>query len=223
MRWFSCYNVSEVFIMVSISNLGHACFMIKSDDVSIVIDPYEDNSVPGLKMPRVEANYVFCSHNHSDHCAKDLVTIVKGDAKVDYDTIRVPHDHNNGEKRGLNNMHLFTIEGYRILHTGDIGCIPSEEVLQKMKDVDVMIAPINGFYTISAEELIKIMKLVQPRIVIPMHYYKKNEKSGYPDENQIETFKEKVGNYTEIEEKTIVLDEDIFKNPVIIFKNSFGR
>ena len=209
--------------MVSISYLGHSCFLIKNDEVSFVIDPYEDGSVPGLKMPRVEANYVFCSHNHSDHSAKDLVHLVSSDIRIDYETIRVPHDHNNGEKRGLNDMYLFNFDGYRILHLGDLGCIPSEEVLQKMKDVDVMLAPINGFFTISAEELVKIAKKVQPRILIPMHYYKKEEKSGYPDDNQIETFKKLIENYSEIEEKTIVIDEDIFMNSVIIFKHSFGR
>ena len=209
--------------MVSITNLGHASFLIKDDDLSLIIDPYRDGSVPGLKMPRLEANYVFCSHNHYDHDAKDLVRIIPTTHKVKFETIIVPHDHHNGAHRGLNTMHLFTIDGYRILHTGDLGCIPSVDVLEKMTGVDVLLAPINGFYTISSEELHQIINVTKPRLVIPMHYYRKEENSGYPDENQIDAFKKLVKDYNEVDDATIVLDDRLFENKVLIFNKSLGR
>ena len=208
--------------MLTITNLGHASFLIKNDDISLVIDPYQDNSVPGLKMPRVEANYVFCSHDHYDHCAKELVKAIPTNSKVNFKTIHTVHDHHNGAHRGLNNMHLFEMEGYRILHTGDLGCIPCQEVLDQMKNVDILLAPINGHFTISSEELFEIIKLVQPRLTIPMHYYKKEDNSGYPDGNQIDVFKRLVGLYAETDSPSIVVNDDLLKNKILLFKKSMG-
>ena len=97
--------------MVKIINLGHASFLIKSSDVSLVIDPYRDNSVPGLMFPRVKANYVFKSHDHYDHNATELVRTVPTNKKIKYETVVVPHDHHNGEHRGLNKIHIFYLDG----------------------------------------------------------------------------------------------------------------
>ncbi len=203
---------------MKIVNLGHACYLLKSKTVAVVIDPYRNRSVPNLKLPRVEANYVFCSHDHYDHDAKNLVTVIPTNEEINVKTVVVPHDHHNGEHRGLNTMHFFDIDGYRILHTGDLGCIPSKEVLEQMKNVDVLLAPINGFYTISAKELKEIMDLVNPRITIPMHYFKKENNSGYPDGGQIDEFKSLVGDYLEVDGYEIDVDDNLFKNRVVIFK-----
>ncbi len=202
---------------MKIVNLGHACYMLKTNTLSLVIDPYRNRSVPHLKLPHVEANYVFCSHDHYDHDAKYLINIVPTNANIRMKTIVVPHDHHNGEHRGLNIMHLFELDGYRILHTGDLGCIPSRDVLEQMKNVDILLAPINGHFTISANELKAIMDIVKPRITIPMHYYKKANNSGYPDGGQIDVFKNLVGDYLEVDGYELEINNDLFKNKVVIF------
>lgn len=203
---------------MKIVNLGHACYLLKSKTVAVVVDPYRNKSVPNLKLPRVEANYVFSSHDHYDHDAKNLINIVPTNEEINVKTVVVPHDHHNGEHRGLNTMHFFNIDGYRILHTGDLGCIPSKEVLEQMKNIDILLAPINGFYTISAKELKQIMDLVNPRVTIPMHYFKKENSSGYPDGGQIDEFKSLVGDYLEVDGYEIEVNENLFKNRVVIFK-----
>ena len=48
--------------------LGHACFLLESEDGRVVFDPYEPGSVPGLTLPEVSADLVLCSHGHHDHC-----------------------------------------------------------------------------------------------------------------------------------------------------------
>ena len=201
-----------------IVNLGHACYLLKSKTVVVVIDPYRDGSVPNLKLPRVEANYVLCSHDHYDHDAKNLINIVPTNEEINVKTVVVPHDHHRGAHRGLNKMHIFDIDGYRIIHTGDLGCIPLKEVLEQMKNVDILLAPINGFYTISAKELKEIMDIVNPKITIPIHYFKKENNSGYPDGGQIDEFKSLVGDYLEVDGYEIEVNENLFKNRVVIFK-----
>ena len=203
---------------MKIINLGHACYLLKGSSVSVVIDPYRDRSVPNLKLPRVEANYVFCSHDHYDHDAKNLVTTVPTNGELNYKITVVPHDHHRGAHRGLNKMHIFIIDGYRIIHTGDLGCIPPQDVLEEMENADILLAPINGYYTISAKELKEIMDIVNPKVTIPMHYFKKDRNSGYPDGGQIDEFKSLVGDYLEVDGYEIELNDNLFKNRVVIFK-----
>ena len=204
--------------MVNLTYLGHSAFLIKGEKVSFVTDPYEDDSVPNLKMPRVEANYVFCSHTHKDHCAAHLVKQEPTDEVVEYEEILVPHDHHNGSHRGLNTMYIFNVDGLRILHAGDLGCIPSNEILEKMENIDVLLAPINGHYTISAMELYEIMQMVHPKVTIPIHYYRENKKSGYPDGGQIDIFKSIVKRFKEVNKSSFNLDKELLKNKVVILE-----
>ena len=203
---------------MKIINLGHACYLLKSNSVSVVIDPYRNGSVPHLKLPHVEANYVFCSHDHYDHDAKNLVIVIPTNEEINVKTVVVPHDHHRGAHRGLNTMHFFEIDGFRILHTGDLGCVPPKGVLDEMKNIDILLAPINGFYTISAKELKEIMNIVNPKVTIPMHYFKKENNSGYPDGGQIDEFKSLVGNFLEVDGYEIEVDDKLFRNRVVIFK-----
>ena len=206
---------------MKIVNLGHASFLLKGNKISVLTDPYRDDSVPGLKMPRVSANYVTCSHDHYDHDAKDLVKVVPTNEQLNYKSIRVAHDHHNGAHRGLNDMYIFEIDEYRVLHTGDLGCIPVREILEQMKNIDILLAPINGHFTISSEELKAIMDIVKPRVTIPMHYYKKEDNSGYPDGNQIDVFKKLVGDYQEIDGYELEVNDGLFNHKVVIFNKAY--
>ena len=202
---------------MEIINLGHACFMFKGNNFSFVVDPYQDNSVPNLTMPRVSVNYVFKSHEHSDHNALNLVRIEPTNAELKHEEIVVPHDHHNGEHRGLNKIHIFYVDGLKIIHTGDLGCIPNQDVLAKMKDADILLAPINGHFTISSFELAEILKLIKPRLVVPMHYHKTSRNSGYPDGGQIDVFKRLVPSYLEVNDYKADITEDLFKYDALIF------
>ena len=92
--------------------LGHASFLIKSKDFSVVVDPYRNNSVPNMTLPKVEeVDAVFCSHDHYDHDAKELVRIKKNPYPVKPVSISVPHDDCGGAKRGMNNITMFDVDG----------------------------------------------------------------------------------------------------------------
>ncbi len=211
-----CYNSG---VMLKVINYGHSCFQFIADKISVIFDPYR--GVDNLQMPMVNTNYCFCSHHHADHDAVEFIKVFPCQEQIEVEKIIVPHDHHNGEKRGLNTIHIFTLEGYKIAHLGDIGCIPKEEILEKLKGLDIVFAPINGFYTISAEELRQLADLIKPRLVVPMHYYRKENKSGYFDGNQIDIFK-RIFDYQEINESSFVVDESIFAKPSLILLSSEG-
>ena len=207
-------------MIMEIINLGHAAFLFNGKEVSFVVDPYMDESVPNLRFPRVSANYVFKSHNHSDHNAIDLVKIVPTDVELDYDTIVVAHDHHNGVRRGLNKIHIFHVDGLKLIHVGDLGCTPLDSVLDQLKGADVVLAPINGHFTIGSDELLRIANIIKPKLLIPMHYYIASNNSGYPDGNQIERFKSLVKTYYEVNDYRIEINDETLNKKVIIFNKA---
>ena len=205
--------------MGKIIYLGHASFLLKSSQYDIVIDPYEDGSVPNLKFPKgIEVDEVFCSHGHSDHDAENLVKIKANPELVRPVEATVPHDHERGTKRGMNTIRMFDIDGYKVVHLGDTGCVPHPEDLNKFHDCDVLLAPINGFFTINPNELKAICHMINPRIVIPMHFYMKEKRSGYQDDNMFEKFQKE---FPQIEYLDKELDLEQFKDykGALVFKD----
>ena len=188
--------------------LGHASFLMKGNSFSLVTDPYQDNSVPNLKFPKIEeVDAIFCSHEHSDHNARNLVRIKNNPQKINAISIRVPNDNEGGAKRGMNNIYVFDIDGYKVVHLGDTGCLLDKKILEPCINCDVLLAPINGFFTISPEELKNLCEIINPRIVAPMHYYMDKYQSGYPDGNMIEVFKRLFPKYLYLENEELDLDK----------------
>lgn len=60
--------------------LGHACFLVEG---CLVIDPYKDGSVPGLKPLRVKAAKVICTHGHADHSGVECVELDGGECELE--------------------------------------------------------------------------------------------------------------------------------------------
>ena len=149
---------------------GHSCFTVKTNEGTVVLDPFEDGKVPGYKPLRLEADLVLCSHEHADHNARKCVTLSGKPCEVAVETVASWHDDVHGAKRGPNTIHILNAEGMRIAHLGDLGCALSEAQAQALKGLDALLIPVGGFYTISAEQAYKIVQQLQPRVVIPMHY-----------------------------------------------------
>ena len=205
--------------MDKITYLGHASFLLESSSYKVVLDPYKPNSVPGLSFPKgLVVDKVFCSHTHFDHNAVELVAIKDKPNVVTVVRSVVPHDHEGGLKRGMNSIRMFDLDGFKVVHLGDTGCVPPEDEIIMFKDCDVLLAPINGFFTINPRELKEICKIINPRIVVPMHYYMKDKKSGYPDEDMFEKFQ---ALFPEIEYLDKELDLEKYKDykGALVFKN----
>ena len=193
---------------------GHSCFKVLDEEKSLLFDPYQKDSVPGLTLPdNIEVDEIFISHNHHDHNAKELI---KERNKYHFDVIYldIPHDKENGSRRGMNKSPIVKFNNLRIAHLGDIGTSLNQEQIDLLKGVDVLLCPINGFYTIGAKEALEIFKLIRPKIFIPMHYEYSGK--GYPDGGQINIFKSLSGGYISIKEKEIVIDDYLNGNNIIV-------
>ena len=157
---------------------GHSCFTLSTSDGTVVMDPYEDQSVPGYQPLKLTADLVLCSHEHSDHNGRECVSLSGKPCGIGVETVASWHDDAKGAKRGPNTIHILTAEGMRIAHLGDLGCELSEEQIERLQNLDVLMVPVGGFFTINAVQAAEIVRQLQPRVVIPMHYRERGH--GYP-------------------------------------------
>ena len=163
---------------MNITWIGHSCFLIESNGYTIITDPYEDGYVPGLKPLRETADMVLCSHEHGDHNARNLVKIREGQiCPFSIETIETWHDEVKGAKRGPNRIHIIDDGTVRLAHMGDLGCELEEDQIQKLKNIDVCLVPVGGFYTIDGKQASELVHKVRPKLVIPMHY--RDDEAGF--------------------------------------------
>jgi L-ascorbate metabolism protein UlaG (beta-lactamase superfamily) len=171
-----------------ITYYGVSCFKIQSGDTIIVLDPPSKKS--GFKPPRFQADVVCISHNHPGHNGlehipgKEKGTVpfgitgpgeyeIKG---VTVKGLRTFHDSLSGKKYGLNTVYNFVFDKINICHLGDFGEKELRPELQEsLGEVDILFVPINGAI-IAAEQAVKIINQIEPKVVIPMHYFTKSFK-----------------------------------------------
>ena len=164
---------------IRITSYGHACFGVSFGNASVILDPYAPGSVPGLKLPDdLMADRVYCSHQHSDHNARECVTeTAPASDPFSASFLCVPHDDANGTKRGWTDITFLHAGGCVIAHLGDIGRIPTGQEYEELKKADVLMIPAGGYYTIDAVQAKQIIEEVKPKLVIIMHY--RRGSSGY--------------------------------------------
>lgn len=174
--------------------LGHDCFRIEWEGVTIYIDPYRIKDGP-------PADLILITHDHFDHCSPEdiariqkadttFVTIasaaanLKGQVEIvkpgDEVTIKgvhiqaVPAYNTNKFRSPGNPFHpkqsgyvgfVLTLGERRIYHTGDSDHIPEMAEIK----TDVALLPVSGIYVMTAEEAAEAAKTIQPKVAIPMH------------------------------------------------------
>ncbi len=177
---------------ISIHWFGQSFFQIETgDQTRIVIDPH---LMPEYGRPSCKADLILITHEHDDHNLIDAVSnledkpkiirglVVKGKRqdwnKVDekFKNIRIRtapsyHDAEDGLKRGKNSIFVIETDGLKIAHLGDLGHPLDEETVKKIGDIDILMIPIGGIYTINGEKAKEVVKQLKPRLyILPMHY-----------------------------------------------------
>jgi len=168
----------------------------KNNQVSIVIDPFDE--ALGLRVPKLEADILLTTHSHSDHNNVKAVAgqpfLISGPGEYEVKEVYIQgihslsaakpllagdetksqrpwHDEKQGSQRGENTIYTIETEDLKLCHLGDFGQKElTEEQLEKIGEVDILMIPVGGVSTISAKEATKVMSQIEPKIIIPMHY-----------------------------------------------------
>ncbi len=161
---------------------GQSCFQITTQKtktpVNITIDPFSPEI--GLRPPSSPADIVLVTHDHQDHNNIKAVAgqplIISGPGEYEIKEVYIQgipswHDSVEGKERGANTIYVIDAEDLRVCHLGDLGQKElTEEQLEKIGEVDILMIPVGGNFTISEKEAQKIMSQIEPKITIPMHY-----------------------------------------------------
>lgn len=156
---------------------GHSCFTLEAAGSTLVLDPYQDGAVPGYAPLKLTADAVFCSHEHKDHGAREAVALSGKASHIQVEEIPTFHDPERGALRGTNLIRVFSAEGLRAAHLGDLGCELEPEQKERLKGLDALMIPVGGYYTIDAKQAKALVDELKPRVVIPMHY--RSDHFGY--------------------------------------------
>ncbi len=156
--------------------LGHGCFRLRGRGAVAVTDPYPPSF--GLKLPKLEGDLVTVSHAHDNH---SYVQAVKDARLVDtpgeYEVAGITvtgfptyHDNARGAERGRNTVFVIEVDDVRICHLGDLGHRLDDDILDALGTIDVLLAPVGGGTSLDASRAAEVVRQVEPRNVVPMHY-----------------------------------------------------
>ncbi len=207
---------------------GHSCFKISSGEITIAIDPYSKEI--GLTPPRFSADILTVSHNHFDHNNKDSISgepfIIENPGEYEIKGvfikgIEADHDEKGGKERGKTTIFKFETEGIRICHFGDFGQeILKDEQLKDIGEIDILLIPVGGHFTIDSKGAAKVVHQLEPKIVIPMHF--KTPQVKIKELAGVEPFLKEMGaTKTVPQEKLTIKKKDLIeeKTQVVVLEN----
>ena len=179
--------------------LGHACFLLDDGACKVLTDPFLSGAGHPDWAEQVRPDYIFVTHGHGDHvgdaaaiarrtgaqvcCTADLADAVFGPAGVTCiagnlgGTVRLPF----GSAKFIQALHgggaagcpacgfLFEMGGRTIYHAGDTA-LTMDMALLEDAHVDAALLPIGDFYTMGPADALRAVKLIKPKLTIPMHY-----------------------------------------------------
>lgn len=163
---------------MDIQHIGHSSFRLRYKNVYTITDPYDPKKV-GLDFPKKKAEIVTISHAHDDHNDLSNIDGIKKviDGPGEYEVSGVSilgfpsyHDDKKGQERGKNTIFVYEMGPLRLAHLGDLGHELKDNTVQLLGDIDILMIPVGGKYTIGPSEAAKVVQGIEPIIIIPMHY-----------------------------------------------------
>ena len=171
---------------MEITWFGHSCFRLTERNVAVVVtDPF-DKSV-GFSIPRLNADIVTISHDAPGHNNINVVryaraitgpgeyemkgVFITGLRTVDKEVANKALKNDDGSKTFVKNtVYVFGYDGLTVCHLGDLRAIPSQSEIEVIGTVGVLLVPVGGGGGLNAAQAAEVISLIEPSIVIPMHY-----------------------------------------------------
>ncbi len=181
---------------MNIQYYGDYCFKITTkpngratEDVVIVTDTPEKGS--GLRAPQGEAHIVLLSHQSPGAAELDVIKgePVKIFAPGEYSAkgvaisgFPIARDTEGGKERGQNTIFLFETEEMKICFLGALGVEPTPETIERLAGIDILFVPVGGDDTLPVSAIDDLVRKLEPKTVIPMHYKIAGMSTTLPDE-----------------------------------------
>jgi len=164
---------------VTIQYYGQSCFLVTdSKGTRVAIDPFGEGL--GYQVPSLAAEVCLITHEHFDHSNTAAVVgnpeIIRTEGQhtakgIPTLGITAPH-HEPGKntERGDVVIYRWVMDGVALVHCGDLGAPLNVDQIAALAQVDILLVPVGGHYTIDAGQAVQVVDDLKPQIVIPMHY-----------------------------------------------------
>ncbi len=162
---------------MDINWLGHSCFRIRGTQATIITDPYSPDL--GYSLGKPTARIVTVSHQHPGHAYVQGIggepKVVRGPGEYEISGVLIIgmatfHDGEEGRKSGRNTAYLIEVDEVVVCHLGDLGHVLTAGQVEEAGNVDVLLLPVGGVSTINAPMAAEVVRQLEPKVVVPMHY-----------------------------------------------------
>jgi L-ascorbate metabolism protein UlaG (beta-lactamase superfamily) len=169
---------------VRITYAGHATFLIESPQLVRIATDYNDYVRPPLPPDIVTMNHAHSTH-YTDHPDPGIKLVLRGwrdDGKpagydVSFKDVHVRsvstniRDWSGGTERNGNAIFIFETANLCIAHLGHLHQTLTKAQLDEIGRVDVVMAPVDGNYTLDLDGMIEVLGALKPQMIIPMHFF----------------------------------------------------
>ncbi|MBN1370113.1 MAG: MBL fold metallo-hydrolase [Dehalococcoidaceae bacterium] len=162
---------------MEINWLGKTCFRIKGKQTTIVTDPFLPEAAGSLS--RTNADILCLSYQKPEEAGEVKIGgepyIIQGPGEYEVGgvlVIGIPsfQDESKGSIRGKNTIYALEIEELAICYLGKLGHMLTDEQIEVIGNVDILLLPVGGNVTINATQAARLVRNIEPNIVIPMYY-----------------------------------------------------
>lgn len=159
---------------------GNSCFRITERSMaSVVTDPY-DPEIVGLDPGKLRADVVTISCDKPEHnftkAIRGSAFEITGPGEYELGGVFVTGVLINGNKRktagdeSRNTVYLIDYNGLTIAHLGELNSVPNQTEVEGLGEVNIALVPVGGVSSLNAAKAAEVISLLEPSIVIPMHY-----------------------------------------------------
>ena len=155
---------------------GHSCFRISErGQAAIITDPFGQEL--GYEMPRLKADIVTVSHDAPGHnfleALKGYDHVISGPGEYEIGGVFIlgimTYDQSREDPR-RNVVYVFDYNSLIVAHMGDLDHVPSQSMIDALGPVDIALIPVGGGNSLSSSQAAEVVSLLEPSIVVPMHY-----------------------------------------------------
>jgi L-ascorbate metabolism protein UlaG (beta-lactamase superfamily) len=157
---------------------GHSCFRLTERNMATVVtDPYDSNAIG---YDAFTISHDAAGHNYAT-AVKGTSHIISGSGEYEIGGVFITGVQTDGYARKdngqpRNTLYVFDYEGLTIAHLGDLKQVPSQTEVEALGSVNVALVPVGGGGGLNAAKAAEVISLLEPNIVIPMHYALPNTK-----------------------------------------------
>lgn len=159
---------------------GHSCFRLTERNfATVVTDPF-DSKTTGYEPLKLKADIVTVSHDAAGHnnaeAVKGTSHAITGPGEFEIGGVfitGVQTDGAGGKKKKnevRNTLYVFDYDGITVAHLGDLSQVPSQAEIEALGTVNVALVPVGGGGGLNAAKAAEVISLLEPNLVVPMHY-----------------------------------------------------